>query len=74
MTDISRFGYKSDVGFVRDLVEKVGVAGVPGSSFFHNPRDGSQYVRFCFCKKYETLESARGRLSQIDLLTRQQVG
>ncbi|MCU1291894.1 MAG: aminotransferase [Bryobacterales bacterium] len=70
MTDISQFGYLDDVEFVRDLVEKVGVAGVPGSSFFANPRQGANYVRFCFCKRQETIEHARERLSRIGELMR----
>ena len=43
----------------------LGVAAVPGSSFFENPADGSQMIRFCFCKKYETLEAAQERLRKI---------
>ncbi len=62
MTDISGFGYTDDVTFVRRLIEQTGVAAVPGSSFFENPADGSQIVRFCFCKKYETLKEAEARL------------
>lgn len=68
MTDISRFGYEDDVAFVRDLVEKVGVAAVPGSSFFADPKQGSRYVRFCFCKRHETIAQARLRLSHISEL------
>ena len=64
MTDISNFGL-ADVAFARHLVENVGVAGVPGSSFYLNPADGSSQLRFCFCKKYETLESAGNRLAKL---------
>jgi aminotransferase len=70
MTDIGDFGYSSDVEFVRDLVEKVGIAGVPGSSFFADPRQGSRFVRFCFCKRRETIEHARERLTGIGRLQR----
>lgn len=62
MTDISAFSFPDDVAFVRHLVEQVGVAAVPGSSFFADPRDGSRMVRFCFPKKYETLKEAGARL------------
>jgi aminotransferase len=62
MTDISAFGFSDDVAFVRHLIEKLGVAAVPGSSFFSQSTIGSQNVRFCFCKKYETLESAGKKL------------
>ena len=65
MTDISAFGFPDDVAFVSYLIEKVGVAAVPGSSFFSHSGDGRQKVRFCFCKKYETLEAARRQLSKI---------
>ncbi len=65
LTDISGFGYPDDMAFTRHLIEDVGVAAVPGSSFFEDPKDGSQMIRFCFCKKYETLEAAQERLRKI---------
>ncbi len=65
MTDISGFGFPDDVSFVRHLIENVGIASVPGSSFFSDSRDGSHLIRFCFCKKYETLEEAGIRLKRI---------
>jgi aspartate/methionine/tyrosine aminotransferase len=65
MTDISGFGYTDDMQFARHLIEDVGVAAVPGSSFFNNPADGAQMIRFCFCKKYETLREAEERLRKI---------
>jgi aspartate/methionine/tyrosine aminotransferase len=65
MTDISGFGYSDDMQFARHLVEKVGVAAVPGSSFFADSREGAQMIRFCFCKKYETLKEAEIRLRKI---------
>jgi aspartate/methionine/tyrosine aminotransferase len=65
MTEISDFGFPNDVDFVRHLIETIGVAAVPGSSFFADPAEGSQLIRFCFCKKYETLESAGSRLRRL---------
>jgi aspartate/methionine/tyrosine aminotransferase len=65
MTDISGFGFADDVSFVRHLIEKAGVAAVPGSSFFSNSNAGATLIRFCFCKKYETLEEAGSRLRRI---------
>jgi aminotransferase len=62
MTDISGFGFPDDVQFVRHMIDKVGLAAVPGSSFFSRPELGKNYVRFCFCKKPETLEAAAGKL------------
>ena len=65
MADISAFGWDDDVSFVRHLVEQIGVAVVPGSSFFDNPADGHQLVRFAFCKKDETLDEAERRLARL---------
>jgi aminotransferase len=62
MTDISDFGFDSDVDFARHLVWEVGVACVPGSSFYSEPERGAQQVRFCFCKRDETLLGAAERL------------
>jgi aminotransferase len=58
MTDISSLTDKDDVAFAMELVRNGGVATVPGSSFFLDPRDGRRIVRFCFAKKMETLERA----------------
>jgi aspartate/methionine/tyrosine aminotransferase len=65
MTDITSFGFPDDITFVSYLIETVGIAAVPGSSFFSHSGDGRQKVRFCFCKKYETLELARRQLATI---------
>ena len=65
MTDISRFGFRNDVEFARHLVETIGVAVVPGSSFYNNPADGARQVRFTFCKRTETLEAAAQRLAKL---------
>jgi len=67
MTDISAFGFEDDVAFARHLVEKIGVACVPGSSFYRHPRDGAKQVRFAFCKKPETLDEAARRLAKLRL-------
>ena len=65
MTDISSFGFSDDVAFAKFLVEKVGVAVVPGSSFYNDARDGGSQVRFTFCKKETTLAAAEVRLSSL---------
>ncbi|MGB9404593.1 MAG: aminotransferase class I/II-fold pyridoxal phosphate-dependent enzyme [Candidatus Acidiferrales bacterium] len=65
MTDISGFGFPDDVTFARHLVKEVGVAGVPGSSFYRDPADGSQHLRFTFCKTDKTLNAAAERLATI---------
>jgi aspartate/methionine/tyrosine aminotransferase len=65
MTDISAFGYADDVGFTKYLVKEIGVAAVPGSSFYNDPRDGAKQVRFAFCKKDATLDEAGQRLRKL---------
>ncbi len=65
MTDISAFGYDDDVSFAKYLVQEIGVATVPGSSFYRDPRDGARQVRFAFCKKRETLDEAARRLHKL---------
>ena len=65
MTDISACGFSDDVEFTRHLIREVGVACVPGSSFYSAPAHGAQQVRFCFCKKDETLNLAAERLSKL---------
>lgn len=65
MADISNFGFSNDIEFTKHLIREVGVAVVPGSSFYFDQSMGSQLVRFCFCKKDETLEAAAERLSKL---------
>jgi aminotransferase len=65
MTDISNFGFKDDIEFTKFLIREIGVAVVPGSSFYHDASLGAQQVRFCFCKKDETLEAAAERLQKL---------
>jgi aminotransferase len=65
MTDISAFGFSDDVEFTKYLVKEIGIAAVPGSSFYHHPRDGAKQVRFTFCKKAETLDEAGRRLKRL---------
>ncbi len=65
MTDISAFGFRDDLEFAEFLVREVGIAAVPGSSFYNNPRDGKDYLRFAFCKTEQTLNAADENLSRI---------
>jgi len=62
MTDLGRSGFLDDVAFARHLVSEVGVAVVPGSSFYSDPARGARQVRFCFPKRDETLQAAGERL------------
>jgi aspartate/methionine/tyrosine aminotransferase len=65
MTDISAFGFANDIDFTRFLITEIGVACVPGSSFYFHKELGSQQVRFCYCKKDETLQAAAERLLKL---------
>ena len=67
MTDIGHLGVEDDKAFTLYLVEKSGVATVPGSSFYSRPSLGATKVRFCFPKKMETLRHAAGRLRALQL-------
>jgi aspartate/methionine/tyrosine aminotransferase len=62
MADCSHLGLGDDVATARHLVEEVGVAAVPGSSFVEQSADGAHLLRFAFCKRVETLEAAGERL------------
>ena len=62
MADVSHLGIGDDVEVANRLTTDVGVAVVPGSSFFSRPELGAHLVRFAFCKKVETLEEAGARL------------
>jgi aminotransferase len=64
MTDITSFGYPDDVAFAHYLVEKLGVAVVPGSSFYPlGAPDGRQIIRFAFPKQEATFADAERRLA-----------
>src|SRR5579863_3130333 len=75
MTDISRFDFPADdprfasgskdVAFAKYLVQEIGVACVPGSSFYNDAQDGASQVRFTFCKKEETLAAAEARFAKL---------
>jgi len=65
MTDISAFAFSDDLAFTKYLVKEIGVAAVPGSSFYSDPREGAKQVRFAFCKRTETLDAAAKKLLQL---------
>ena len=65
MTDISGLGFDDDVTAARHLTKEVGVASVPGSSFYSKPELGRTKLRFSFCKRLETLHAAGERLSRV---------
>jgi aspartate/methionine/tyrosine aminotransferase len=64
LCDFSTLSDKDDNTFARWLAAEVGVAGVPGSSFYHAGSElGRSMIRFAFCKKRETLDRAAERLA-----------
>lgn len=65
MADASGFGFNNDVDFVRHMIQHIGVAAVPGSSFFREAPEGHVLVRFCFCKSEKTLSEASERLLRL---------
>ncbi|WP_371375877.1 pyridoxal phosphate-dependent aminotransferase [Sporomusa aerivorans] len=68
MADITPFGWDDDVAFAKYLASEIGVAVVPGSSFFRpESTAGKTLIRFCFCKKFETLKAAVDRLEKLTL-------
>ena len=62
MSDILHWGFKDDVECSFYLVEKFGVATVPGSAFYSRPELGKSKIRFAFPKKMATLQQAADRL------------
>jgi aspartate/methionine/tyrosine aminotransferase len=65
MTDIEHFGFDSDIEFATYLVKDVGVAVVPGSSFFNDRKAGRNKVRFVYSKRDATLLEADKRLAKL---------
>jgi aminotransferase len=64
MADLPGIVEDDDVAFAMRLVREAKVAVVPGSSFFSRPELGRRLVRFCFCKRDETLDEAVRRLDR----------
>ncbi len=64
LCDITPFGFLDDTDFARWLTSTVGVAGVPGSSFYSRPELGRHLIRFTFCKTHDVLAAAAERLAR----------
>lgn len=67
LADFSAISDQTDDEFATWLTSEVGVAPVPGSSFFGDPEQGRTLVRFAFCKQLETLREAANRLRAMGL-------
>jgi len=65
MAGIDGFGFEDDIACVKHLVREIGVAAVPGSSFFNQKDLGKNLIRFCFCKQDATLNEAGKRLKSL---------
>jgi aminotransferase len=65
MTEVGHLGFHDDVEAAVHLVKDIGVATVPGSSFYSRPELGRTKLRCSFCKKLETLRAAGERLSRL---------
>jgi len=65
MAGIALLTSMDDTAFSEMLVRDVGVASVPGGSFFHDPSMGRGYVRFAYPKREETLAEVGRRLSRL---------
>ena len=63
MCDHTNFGFDGSEAFCQHLVEHIGIAAIPPGSFYSNPEDGRDLVRFAFCKTMPVLEDAIERLS-----------
>ncbi len=65
LADFTELSDLRGVEFAMWLAKEIGVATVPGTSFYHEPKLGETVTRFAFCKKNETLERAAERLAGI---------
>lgn len=65
LADFSALSDKDDTEFSMWLTQEIGVAPVPGSSFYSRPEDGAHLVRFAFCKTVEILEEGVARLDRM---------
>lgn len=63
MVDISSFGFASDIEFAHWMAKEIGVAPVPGSSFFPTPEN--RFIRLNFAKRVETLHAAGERILKL---------
>jgi aspartate/methionine/tyrosine aminotransferase len=65
LADISATGFADDVAFCRHLMTDVGVAAIPPSAFYLDPKSAPPLARFCFAKSDATLDAAAARLARL---------
>ena len=70
MADVRHFGFSSDAEFAQHLVKEIGVATVPGSSFYSDPATAGPTVRFCVSKRDDTLHEADRRLARLSITSK----
>jgi aspartate/methionine/tyrosine aminotransferase len=68
LADVSGFGFVDDVAFCRHLCTEIGVAAIPPSAFYANPKHAPMLARFCFAKREETIDAAADRLRRLRAL------
>ncbi len=66
IADIGHLGFGDDFAAADFLLDQIGVAAVPGSSFYRHPELGKRKIRFTFSKSDETLAKAAERLSKLN--------
>ena len=64
MTDVSSVSGNDDFAKAMEILERTGIASVPGRAFYHDDA-GSNLVRFCYSKPLEVLEEAAERIRKL---------
>jgi N-succinyldiaminopimelate aminotransferase len=65
LSSFESFPFKDGTEFARFLIEEIGVAAIPLESFYLEPGHGTKWIRFCFCKRWDTLKEAADRLVKL---------
>jgi aspartate/methionine/tyrosine aminotransferase len=65
LADLAALPFADDTAFCRHLISEVGVAAIPPSAFYADPRTAPRLARFCFAKKDETMRAAAERLGRL---------
>ena len=62
---MNKYSISDDFEFSKFLIEKIGIATVPGTSFYTDKTKGNRQVRFCYCKSWDTLYESGKRLRKL---------